>query len=321
MSSAGYAPASKQHRWVAQRLALQSWMLRHVSAARPPRASSVLRLFESLRLRRKYAGELRALVARAQRLTPGVADRVATLVRIDPDAALETFFSAFQQQHFELDESVVDQGFEFWADGNAEFIPVLMRGTDRCNGIEPLGYRPGYALQWALIQDVFYADERSQVIAEVANAFGPEIADRLESAQPPEHHVLCRRLGRSPYRGLVAFSRWALGDVLFNPVLYHHAHHADELRIRWTTRGVRRATRLVRTADDFQAPILALARWIEEAPADHGRRVVDAVIGHRDRNSWTRDAIQPCDRCGFPPEVDTWHDAVSEDLFYESTQH
>ena len=45
-----------------------------------------------------------------------------------------------------------------------------MRGTDRCNGIEPLGSRPGYALQWALIQEVFNGDERSEVIAEVAEA-------------------------------------------------------------------------------------------------------------------------------------------------------
>jgi len=306
---------------LAQRPALQSWTLRHLGATHTPqRASLVLRLFGSLGLRRKYAAELRALVARARRFTPGVADRVATLARINPDAALETFVSAFQQWHFELDESVVDQGFEFWAEGNADFIPVLMRGTDRCNGIEPLGYRPGYTLQWALIQDV-YADERSELIAEVADAFGPEIADRLESVQPPEHHVLCRRLSRSPYRGIVAFSRWALGDVLFNPVLYHHAHHADELRIPWTPRGVRRATRLVRAADDFQAPILALARWIESAPANHGRRVVDAVIGLRDRNGWTRDAIQPCEGCGFPPEVETWPDAISENLLSETAQH
>jgi hypothetical protein len=219
VSSPGCAPASKQDSWLAQRPALQSWTRRHVRGTHTPQqASSVLRLFESLRLRRKCAAELSALVARARRFTPGVADRVATLARINPDAALETFVSAFQQRHFELDESVVDQGFEFWAEENADFIPVLMRGTDRCNGIERLGYRPGYTLQWALIQDAFFADERSEVIAEVADAFGPEIADRLASVQPPEHHVLCRRLNRSPYRGIVAFSRWALGDVPFNPV-------------------------------------------------------------------------------------------------------
>jgi hypothetical protein len=185
VSSPGYAPASEQDPWLAQRPALQSWTLRQVGATHTPqRASSVLRFFESLGLRRKYPAEVRALVARARRFTPGVADRVATLARINPDAALETFVSAFQQRHFELDESVVDQGFEFWAEGNADFIPVLMRGTDRCNGIERLGYRPGYTLQWALIQDVFYADERPEVIAEVADALGSDIADRLASVRP-----------------------------------------------------------------------------------------------------------------------------------------
>jgi hypothetical protein len=195
-----------------------------------------------------------------------------------------------------------------------------MRGTDRCNGIEPTGYRPGYALQWALIQDVFYGGERTAVIGEVADTFGPELADRLESVQPPEHQVLCRRLARCPYRGIVAFSRWALGDVV-NPVLYYQAHHADELQIRWTSRGVRRATRLVRQADDFQAPMFALARWVESAPAEHGRRLVDAVVGRPDRHGWTRDAIQPCPECGFPPEVATWQDAVSEDLLQDTRPH
>jgi hypothetical protein len=52
----------------------------------------------------------------------------------------------------------------------------------------------------------------------VAETFGPGLADRLEAADPPEHRVLCRRLARSPYSGLVAFSRWALGDVS-NPLI------------------------------------------------------------------------------------------------------
>src|SRR5438876_10159160 len=55
------------------------------------------------------------------------------------------------------------------------------------NGIDPLGSRPGYALQWALIQDVFNGDERSEVIAEVAEAFGEALASRLEAAEPPAH--------------------------------------------------------------------------------------------------------------------------------------
>ncbi len=86
-------------------------------------------------------------------------------------------------------------------------------GTDRCNGIDPRGYRPGYALQWALLEDVFNGDERSEVIAEVAAVFGNALADRLAVANPPPHRTLCRRLGRSPFLGIVAFSRWALGDV------------------------------------------------------------------------------------------------------------
>src|SRR5207249_11871881 len=130
---------------------------------------------------------------------------VASFAGIDPDAALETFVSAFQRRFVELDESVFDQGFEFWAEGAIDFIPLLMRGTDRCNGIEPTGYRPGYALQWALIQDVFNGDERPQVIAEVAETFGEALARRLEAADPPPHEVMCRRLGRSPYVGMLAF--------------------------------------------------------------------------------------------------------------------
>lgn len=236
------------------------------------------------------------------------------LARTHPDAALETFAAAFQRSHFELDESALDQGFEMWAEGDSHLIPVLMRGTDRCNGVEPLGDRPGFILQWALIEDVLVAGERAALLAEVAEAFGPALADRLQRVEPPPHQLLCRRLARSPYRGVVAFSRWALGDVAFNPILYHHAHHADELRIPWTARGVRRAARLVRAADDFQAPIFALARWLESAPADHGRRLLDAVVGLKHQQRWTSAAIRQCESCGFPPQVENWQQATSEDL-------
>jgi hypothetical protein len=88
----------------------------------------------------------------------------------------------------------------------------VVRGTDRCNGILPLGYRPGYTLQWALIEDVFNV-ERSQLIDEAAQVFGETLADRVAAADPPVHQTLYRRLARSPYRGVVSFSRWPLGDT------------------------------------------------------------------------------------------------------------
>jgi hypothetical protein len=170
-------------------------------------------VFGRLQQLREQTTQLRVLVRRARLFTPDVADKVATLARSNPDCALEAFVSAFQREHFELDEDICEQGFDFWADAAAESIPLLVRGTDRCNGIEPLGYRPGYALQWALIQDVFNDDERSQVIAKVAQSFGKALAHRLAAVDPPAHHILCRRLTQTPYVGVVAFSRWALGDI------------------------------------------------------------------------------------------------------------
>ncbi len=128
---------------------------------------------------------------------------MATLARIDPDAALETFVSAFQRRHFQLDESVFDQGFEFWAEESANFIPILMRGTDRCNGIEPLGYRPGLALQWALIQDVFYGGERSEVTAEAAEASGPELGTWLS-----RYSRRSTRFSASAWRDLRTAGSW-----------------------------------------------------------------------------------------------------------------
>ena len=148
-------------------------------------------------------------VRRARRFTPDIADKVAMLTRSNADGALEVFVSAFQREHFELDEAVCDQGFDVWADVAAESPTLLMRGTDRCNGIDPMGFRPGYALQWALIEDVFNGDERTEVIAEVAETFGAVLGSRLEAADPPAHQILRRRLARSPYLGVVAFSRWA----------------------------------------------------------------------------------------------------------------
>jgi hypothetical protein len=279
-------------------------------------------LFGRLQQVREQRTQLKLLVRRARLFTPDVADKVATLARSNPDGALEAFVSAFQRAHFELDEGICEQGFDFWADAAGEFIPLLVRGTDRCNGIDPLGYRPGYALQWALIQDVFNDDERHQVIAEVAETFGKALADRLEAAEPPAHHVLCRRLARTRYVGLVAFSRWALGDVpTKNGTLNLHAHHADELVIPWTHRGVARAARLIRDADDFQAPMLALARWLEHAPAEHGLLLVDAVIGRQDAKAWSRSAIQPCGSCGFPPDVHSGQEASSRQLLATLALH
>ena len=279
-------------------------------------------MFGRLQQVREQRTQLRVLVRRARLFTPDVADKVATLARSNPDGALEAFVSAFQREHFELDEDIREQGFDFWADAAAESIPLLVRGTDRCNGIEPLGYRPGYALQWALIQDVFNDDERSQVIAEVAQTFGKALAHRLAAVDPPAHHILCRRLARTPYVGVVAFSRWALGDVpKNNEILFLHAHHADELAIPWTRRGVVRAARLIREADDFQAPMLALARWLEHAPAEHGPLLVEAVIGRQDADAWRRSAIQPCSACGFPPEVHSGQEASSRHLLTTPALH
>ena len=57
---------------------------------------------------------------------------------------------------------------------------------------------------------MFNGDERPQVIAEVAETFWEALAGRLEAAEPPPHEVLCQRLARSRYIGMLAFSSWAL---------------------------------------------------------------------------------------------------------------
>jgi hypothetical protein len=187
-------------------------------SAVPPCTGAFLRLFPRLLQSHEYRAQLNVLVRRARLFTPDVASEVATLARSNPDAALATFVSEFQGHQFELDETVCEQGFEFWVDAASTCIPMPMRGTDRCNGIEPLGYRPGYALMWTLIQNVFFGDERAAVIAEVAEAFGEALAERLEATNPPERAVLRHRLARTPYVGIYRFSRWALGDV-GNPLI------------------------------------------------------------------------------------------------------
>jgi hypothetical protein len=187
VSSAACAPAPEVLSTPAQRPPpTLVWALRRLRcASAPARICALLRLFGRLQQMREQRTQLRVLVRRARRFTPDVADEVATLARSNTDGALEVFVSAFQREQFELDEAVCDQGFDVWADVAAESIPLVMRGTDRCNGIDPLGGRPGCALQWALIQDVFDGDERSEVIAEVAEAFGDALAGRLEAADPP----------------------------------------------------------------------------------------------------------------------------------------
>jgi hypothetical protein len=323
VSSDASAPAPDVFSIRAQRPATLGWALRRLrSATRPPSTRALLRVFGRLQQVREQRTQLRVLVRRARMFTPDVADRVATLARSNPDGALEVFVTSFQRAHFELDSDMCEQAFDFWADTAAESIPLLVRGTDRCNGIEPLGYRPGYALQWALIQDVFNDDERSQVIAEVAHTFGKALAHRLAAVDPPAHHILCRRLARTRYIGLVAFSRWTLGDVPNNnEILFLHAHHADELVIPWTRRGLARAACLIREADDFQAPMLALARWLENAPAEHGPLLVDAVIGRQETDVWRRSAIQPCSACGFPPDAHSAQEASSRHLLTGAAFH
>lgn len=310
-SCAACAQASDRHTPCAQPPPASGGALRilRVSAV-PPRTGALLRLFPRLLQAHEYRAQLNVLVRRARLFTPDVASEVAILARSNPDAALATFVSAFERQHFELDETVCEQGFEFWVDAASTFIPMLMRGTDRCNGIEPLGYRPGYALMWTLVEDVFFGDERAAVIAEVAEAFGEQLAQRLEATNPPEHAVLRHRVARTPYVGLYRFSRWALGDVT-SPLLLYHSHHAEELQLPWTRRGVARASRLVRQADNFEAPALALARWLEWAPRVHGPLLADAVLGRVEAPDWTRASVQPCSACGFPPTIRTHDEAIS----------
>lgn len=321
MSSAVCAPPASPACLTAQRPPTVGRTLRRLrTAAIPPRTAALLRLFARLDLLRRQQRQLGLLVRRAHRLTPRVADCVAALAHSDPAAALEVFVSAFQNEHVALDEMVWQEGFEHWAEAAGHRIPLMVRGHDQCNGLEPLGYRPGYALLWALIQDVFWDDQRSEVIAEIAGPFGESLADRLDTADPPEHSVLCRRLDRSPYAALAAFSRWVLGDVR-NELLLYPAHHADELIIRWTRRGVARAARLVRQADAFEAPILALARWLEHAPEAHGPLLVKAALGLPGTTAWTRAAIRPCPLCGFPPRARSWQEATSPQLLPASSPH
>ncbi len=297
MSSAACVPAPDDSAPAAHHPPTLGWALRRVRhALAPPSTRALLALFERLRLQRQYAAELRLLVRRARLFTPTVAGKVASLAGSKPDVALETFVSAFVRDHFELDEAVFGDGFELWAESATESVPLLLRGTDR----------------------VFYGDERSQLVAEIAETFGEALADRLEAIDPPPHAVLCRRLTRSPYAGVVAFSRWALGDVS-NPVLFFHQHHADELVLPWTRRGVARAARLVREADDFQAPTLALARWLEHAPVEHGPLLVDAVLGRQDAKAWSPRAIRPCHACGFPPTARKWQDATGRHLLLDAS--
>jgi hypothetical protein len=286
----------------------------------PSSLAALLRLFGRIEHVREHRAQRRRLVRLARRFTPAVSARVAALVQSDHDEALSTFISSFQHEHFELDEAICDDGFNNWADGAGTFIPMLMRGTDRCNGLEPFGYRPGLALMWALIQDVFYGDERAELIAEVALEFGEALADRLQAADPPRHAVLRRRIARTAYAGVFAFSCWALGSVQ-NPLLLHHAHHADELLIPWTVRGVARAARLVRQANDFEASILALARWVEQAPGQHGQLLCDAVLGPVHAKVWTPEAIQPCPACGFPHVVRTHLELTIDALVGPAVPH
>ena len=117
---------------------------------------------------RRQRGQLRLLVRRARQFTPDVGHRVANLARSDPDAALQAFVAAFEREHFELDETVCEQGFEFWADAAGQSIPIAVRGHDRCNGLEPFGYRPGYALLWGLLQDVFWGATRFAQIMNIS---------------------------------------------------------------------------------------------------------------------------------------------------------
>ncbi len=321
MSSAVCSRPASPTRLTAQCPPIVGRTLRRLrTAAVPPRATALLRLFARLDLLRRQQRQLRLLVRRARRLTPRVADRVAALALSDPDAALEVFVAAFQSVHVALDELVSQEGFEHWAEVAGDRIPLMVRGHDRCNGLESLGYRPGYALLWALIQDVFWDDQRSELIAEIAGTFGENLADRLDAATPPEHRVLCRRLARSPYASLAAFSRWVLGDVR-NELLLYPAHHADELVIPWTRRGVARAAHLVRQADAFEAPILALARWLEHAPEAHGPLLVDAALGLPGAAAWTRAAIRPCLNCGFPPTSRNWQEATDPQLLPTSSPH
>ena len=67
--------------------------------------------------------------------------------------------------------------------------------------------------------------------------------------------------------------------------------------------------------------MLALARWLEHAPAEHGPLMVDAVLGRQDGDAWSRSAIQPCGACGFPPDVHSGPEAASRHLLANLVLH
>jgi hypothetical protein len=110
-----------------------------------------------------------------------------------------------------------------------------------------------------------------------------------------------------------------LTELPINPLLLYHSHHAEELQLPWTRRGVASAARLVQQADNFEAPALALARWLECAPSVHGPLLADAVMGCVEAPGWTRASVQACSRCGFPPVVYTHDEAISRFLLLDAT--
>ena len=66
----------------------------------------------------------------------------------------------------------------------------------------------------------------------------------------------------------------------------------------------------MRQADAFEAPSLALAGWLEQAPAEHGPLLARAALGQPDAERWSPADIQACAVCGFPPAVRTHDDAL-----------
>jgi hypothetical protein len=133
--------------------------------------------------------------------------------------------------------------------------------------------------------------------------------------------LMISQRGITPYSALSPSSTlWMLpAELLINPLLLYHSHHAEELQLPWTRRGVARAARLVQKADNFEAPALSLARWLEWAPAVHGPLLADAVLGRADATDWSRASVQPCFACGFPPTVHTHDEAISRLLLPDAT--
>ena len=193
---------------------------------------------------------------------------------------LQAFVNFFEQRYFPLHQSAwglsEDSYYEI-----VSFIPIQRMGLSWDDYHEiPDGYDPGVRLLTALVTTPYEVEgSRVPLLEACARLVGRELAQRLpkDGWQPADLH---RLLDGTRFEGAALWADiiWRDSESLFFNVTWEE----DIADGDWSRETVEFLTREWPKAVAIQDKVSNLAVWLEDAPAEHFRELVEAIMLRED---------------------------------------